>query len=160
VIVMVVSSQPRKQRKRHFNAPKHKRQKKVAALLSKELRAEHERRNAPVRVGDTVKIMRGSLKGKSGEVTKVSLKNYILHIKDINATKADGTEVPKPIRPSNVMITSLKLEDDKRKKKFKGAGEKAVPKKKEAEEKPAPKKKEAEAKPVTKKEAAPKKGAK
>ncbi|MCD6522849.1 MAG: 50S ribosomal protein L24 [Candidatus Diapherotrites archaeon] len=114
----MVSKQPRKQRKEHFAAPLHKRQKKVAAPLSKELRKTYKRRSAIVRVGDKVKILRGDFKGRTGEVTKVSLKNYAVHVKGVTVKKANGEEVPKPIHPSNLMIIELKLDDEKRKKKF------------------------------------------
>jgi large subunit ribosomal protein L24 len=35
-------------------------------------------------------------------------------IEGVYVTKADGTEVPRPLYPSNVMITSLDLKDKQR----------------------------------------------
>jgi len=32
----------------------------------------------------------------------------------VSVTKSDGTEVPRPVQPSNVMITKLELKDEKR----------------------------------------------
>jgi large subunit ribosomal protein L24 len=38
--------------------------------------------------------------------------------------KADGTEVPRPLQPSNLMITKLELDDDIRKLTLNRGGEK------------------------------------
>ena len=108
------SSKPRKQRKWLFKAPLGSRQKMVASTLSQELRTKYKKRSVQVRKGDKVKIMRGDFKGTAGEVTKVALKDMVITIQGINLKKADGTEVPRPIAPSNVMITELFTEDAER----------------------------------------------
>ena len=60
---MVKSMKPGKQRKAHFNAPMHEKRKRVAARL--QLKDRDERfdgvRTVTVRVGDTVKVVRGDL---------------------------------------------------------------------------------------------------
>ena len=38
----------------------------------------------------------------------------------VSVKKADGTEVPRPVDPSNVMITDLNLEDKRREQKLSG----------------------------------------
>jgi large subunit ribosomal protein L24 len=38
----------------------------------------------------------------------------------VSVKKADGTEVPRPIDPSNVMVTELNLEDKRREQKLGG----------------------------------------
>ena len=111
-----ISRQPRKQRKAYFQAPLHRRQKLVTAPLSRELREKYGVRRLPVRKGDKVKVMRGDFKGRVGEVVRVDLKRVALHIDGILLNKADGTQVFRPIHPSNVMIVSLNLNDDWRKK--------------------------------------------
>jgi large subunit ribosomal protein L24 len=110
------SKQPRKQRKYVFNAPHHIKKKLVSTNLSKELREKHNKRNVPIRKGDKVKILRGQFKGKTGEITKVDLKNLKVNIEKIELLKKDGNRVAYPIRPSNLMIIELKLDDKKRKK--------------------------------------------
>jgi large subunit ribosomal protein L24 len=109
------SKQPRKQRKERFNAPLHKRQKYVHAPLSKELRQQMNRRSAQVKQGDTVKMMRGSHAGIEGEVQKVDLKKGTVEVAGVTIFRADGTEVPRPVHPSNVLITKMELDDEKRK---------------------------------------------
>ncbi len=110
------SKQPRKQRKYIANAPLHIRHKLLSAHLSKELQKKHNRRNFPVRKGDKVKIITGQFKKKTGAITKVDLKKLKVHIDNAFVTKRDGTKAFYPIRPSNLLITELKLDDKERKK--------------------------------------------
>jgi|SRR5665648_400675 len=110
----MVTAQPRKQRKFRYNAPFHLRLKYLGAPLSKELRAEHNRRSFSIRTGDTVKVLIGDFKGTEGLVDRVDLKRAIIIVDGVISTKADGTEVPRPVQPSNVVITKLDLSDKKR----------------------------------------------
>lgn len=109
-----MSSQPRKQRKRLFNAPLHKRQKLMAAPLSPELRKELGRRSLPVRKNDTVKILRGRFRGHTGKVIRVSLKKLRIYVEGATTKRSDGKEVPVPIHPSKVMIIELERSDERR----------------------------------------------
>ncbi|MFH0861644.1 MAG: 50S ribosomal protein L24 [Candidatus Altiarchaeota archaeon] len=108
------SQQPRKQRKWLANAPLHSRHKLMSATFSKELKEKYKRGSFPVRKGDTVKIMRGSFKGHSGEIMSVDMKKYKIYVNGVTAKKSDGTEVERPMHPSNVMLTAVHEEDKKR----------------------------------------------
>jgi large subunit ribosomal protein L24 len=110
----MVSNQPRKQRKARYNAPLHIRQRYMGTPLSKDLRSKYGNRTANVIVGDTVKVMRGDHAGTSGIVEAISLKHGTIVVEGVSVSKADGTEVPRPIYPSNVLITSLEMKDDRR----------------------------------------------
>jgi large subunit ribosomal protein L24 len=110
----MVSKQPRKQRKARYNAPLHIRQKLMGAKLSEELSKEYSTRSAAVIKGDTVKVMRGDFKGTEGKVQAVYMKDGKIAVEGVISTKVDGTEVPRPIYPSNVMITKLELKDGRR----------------------------------------------
>ena len=110
------SKKPRKQRKYVFNLPLHIRKNLLSSLLSKELREKYKRRNIPIRVDDKVKILRGQFKKKTGKITKVDFKKLRVHIEGIENVKKDGSKAPYPLRPSNLMITDLNLDDRKRKK--------------------------------------------
>ncbi len=112
------SSQPRKQRKYAFNAPLHIRHKFMSASLSKELRKEYGVRSVPVRVGDSVKVMAGQFKGKTGKVTKVSLATLKVHVEGASVTRTDGTEALYPIHPSNLQIAKLDMSDKRRVEKL------------------------------------------
>jgi len=110
------SIQPRKQRKYRFNAALHTKGKFLSARLSKELTEKHKTRNARVRSGDKVLIMRGQFKSVIGLVERVDLSRERINVAGATITKKDGSKVAYPIHPSNVQITSLK-EDKKRFKK-------------------------------------------
>lgn len=110
----VASKLPRKQRKYRAKAPLHIRKKFVSVNLSKELRKKYEKRNVPVKLGDTVKILRGKFKGKTGKITKVFLKISKVTIDGIQATKQDGSKVNIKMQPSNLQITELNTEGSKR----------------------------------------------
>jgi large subunit ribosomal protein L24 len=112
------SIQPRKQRKERFQAPLHLRQKYVHAPLSKELRTELKKRSAQLHKGDTVRVMRGDHAGVEGAVEDVDLKRCTIKVAGVSNFRADGTEVPRPLHPSNVLITKLVMEDDEREKIF------------------------------------------
>lgn len=110
----MVSKQPRKQRKSRYNAPLHVRQKFMGARLSEELSKEYGTRSAAVIKGDSVKVMRGDFKGTEGKIQTVSLMDGTITVDGVISTKVDGTEVPRPMYPSNVMITKLELKDERR----------------------------------------------
>ncbi len=108
------SKQPRKQRKYVAQAPLHIKKKLVSVNLSKDLRKKHEKRNLPVKKGDIVKVMRGKFKKKQGKVLSVKLKTQKITIEGIQVKKLDGSKVNVNLRPSNLQIIELNLEDKRR----------------------------------------------
>ncbi len=86
----------------------------MGAMLSPELQNEHGVKSIPIRTGDTVKVLRGDHRDKEGKVASINLKKMTIAVDGVSVTKADGTEVPRPIQPSKVMITKLELDDEKR----------------------------------------------
>jgi large subunit ribosomal protein L24 len=110
----MVSTQPRKQRKSRYQAPYHLRHKLMGAMLCPELREKHKIKSIPLRAGDIVKVMRGDNKGKEGKVSAVNLTSMTITVDGVSVAKSDGTEVPRPVQPSNVMIMKLETKDDMR----------------------------------------------
>ena len=110
------SKQPRKQRKYLAKAPLNIRKKLVSSNFSKELRTKYGKRNFPLRKGDTVKIMMGKLKGRTGKITEINLKKLKVFIEGIQVKKQDGSKANIKMQPSNLQIIELNLEDQKRKK--------------------------------------------
>ena len=108
------SSQPRKQRKARYQAPSHVNTKFLNAPLSEVLKEQYKKKTLRVVKGDTVKISRGDFVGDEGLVDAVDTKNSKLIIHGVSSTKADGTEVPRPVDASNVQITKLNLADKRR----------------------------------------------
>ena len=109
-----MSRQPRKQRTQTDDAALHKRHKQVRATLSPDLRDEYGRRRVRVNAGDTVEVMRGDFAGEEGEVVDVDLKDAVVHVEGVTLERADGEEVPRPLDASNLRVTDLDLDDDRR----------------------------------------------
>ncbi len=108
------SKQPRKQRKYRARAPLHVKHKFLTANLDKLLRKKYKKRNFPIRKGDTVKIMRGTFKGKTGKIERIDTKRARASIEKIQRTKKDGTKVEVFFNASNLQIKEINLEDKKR----------------------------------------------
>jgi large subunit ribosomal protein L24 len=117
---MTSSTKANKQRKARANAPLHKKKRMVAVHLISSLMSEYNVRSVPVRKGDTVKIIRGAedLKKSEAKVASVDLKKMKIIIENITIPKADGTQKPKPIDPSDCIITKLDMSDPWRKRKL------------------------------------------
>lgn len=128
--------QPRKQRRMIYQAPSHIRYKLFSASLSPSLKVAHLVDSIPVRVGDTVRIMRGDRKGSEGKVTKVDRKKLRIIVEGVTREKVDGTSVPTPVHPSKVMIMNLNLDDKWRRKSLKVEAAKEAEKPKEKPVKP------------------------
>ncbi len=123
------SKQPRKQRKYVAKAPLHIKRRMLSVNLSKDLRAKQGIRNIEVRKDDKVKIMRGKFKGKTGKVLEVLTKMSKVIIKGINVKKQDGSQANVKMRPSNLQIIELNLEDKKRLKASSKTNKTETPKK-------------------------------
>ena len=108
------SKQPRKQRKYLHNAPKHIRSKLMSVQLVNTLKSKYKKNSLPARKGDTVKIMRGQFKKTIGKINKVFTRRYRVFVDNASLQKKDGTKVPYPIHPSNLMILELSLDDKRR----------------------------------------------
>ena len=117
---MTSSTKAKKQRKARAEAPLHKKKRMVAAHLDSALMSEYNVRSLPVKKGDTVKIIRGAQDFKTSEakVASVDLKSCKIIVENITIPKADGTQKPKPVDPSDVLLTKLDLSDPWRKAKL------------------------------------------
>ena len=121
------SKQPRKQRLARYNAPLHRRRIEMSAPVDNALRLKQEANNVfyprsmPVRVGDRVIIVRGEGRVKSGEKTghkiaKIDRRKRKIYLENHTYFKSDGTELQRPIDPSNVVIINPDWTDLKRRK--------------------------------------------
>jgi len=90
----------------------------VYSNLSEDLKKQYNKRNVSVIKGDTVKIMRGEYKGVEGKVEKTNSVKGRLSIEGVQREKIKGGQVKVQIHASNVIISSLKLDDDYRKNKI------------------------------------------
>ncbi|MEM4239697.1 MAG: 50S ribosomal protein L24 [Candidatus Woesearchaeota archaeon] len=108
------SVQVRKQRAYVREAPLHARGDFLSAHLSKELRQKHKCRSLRLRVGDKVKVMRGSFRNKTGKVDRINAKEKKVYITGIEFTKRDGSKAMYPIHPSNILIEEPDTSDKRR----------------------------------------------
>ncbi|GBC71505.1 hypothetical protein HRbin02_01290 [Candidatus Calditenuaceae archaeon HR02] len=109
---------PSKQRLMLRDAPKHVLPKLMSAHLAPELRTKYGRRSLPLRVGDTVKVMRGEYDGVQGKVKRVNRERQLVYIEGLTRKRADGRVVDIPVHVSNLMIVALNLDDRLRKEKL------------------------------------------
>merc|ERR1712139_87933 len=105
-----VSSSRRKSRR----APSSVRRKILSAPLSAELRNKYSVRSMPVRKDDEVHVVRGFFKGREGKVLTVYRRKFCIHVERVTRDKANGGTVNVGIHPSNVVITKLKLDKDRK----------------------------------------------
>ena len=130
-----MSTQPRKERKALYNAPVHVRRAKIASHLDEPLLLKYNTRSATLRVGDTVRVMRGEYAGTTGKVLSVNSRTGKVTVDGVTVSKAKATQVARALDPSNLVITRLDLTDPLRRAKL-GASETDA----ERTEAPAPKK--------------------
>lgn len=97
-----------------INIKKHTTDKNIRSSLADTLRDEYRKRNARVIKGDTVKVIRGEYKNVEGKVEKVKTNRSTLLIEGIQREASKGGKVKVQIHSSNVMITSLNLQDKQR----------------------------------------------
>ncbi|GAM22314.1 hypothetical protein SAMD00019534_054890 [Acytostelium subglobosum LB1] len=109
-----VSSSRRKSRKAHFTASSGERRIRMSAPLSKELRTKYNVRSVPIRKDDEVRVVSGDHKDHSGKVVACYRKKYVIHIDKLTVTKANGNSVPVGVDASKVVITTLKLDKDRK----------------------------------------------
>ncbi len=117
------STQPRKQRLARYTAPYHRRHREMSAPIDRGLRERQLARGfmypraMSVRKGDRVLIVRGEGKSKSAtKVAKVDRKARKIYVEGFTYFKSDGTELQRPIDPSNVVIINPDWADIRRRK--------------------------------------------
>lgn len=86
----------------------------MSAPLSKELRAKYHVRSLPIRRDDEVTVVRGTFHDREGKVLQVYRKKWCIHIERVVRDKTNGQSVQVGINASNVMITKLKLDKDRK----------------------------------------------
>jgi large subunit ribosomal protein L24 len=105
---------PGKQRLKIYNSSIHQKRKSLSSPLDKSLIEKEGVKKLSVRKGDTVKIMVGKYKGKTGKVEKVDYTKSKVFLKEIKTKNVRGQEKMVPFVASNLLITDLILTDLKR----------------------------------------------
>ena len=82
--------------------------------VTPELRTKHNRRTVRPRVGDRVKVVRGTYKGKMGKIESIDIKLERVCIEKVEVTRKEGSKIKKPVAISNCIIVELNTSDKKR----------------------------------------------
>lgn len=90
----------------------------VCSNLSDDLKKQYNKRSSSVVKGDTVRIVRGEYKGVEGKVEKINTEKGKLSIEGVQREKIKGGNVKVLIHASNVIISSLNMDDNYRKNKM------------------------------------------
>ena len=109
-----VSSSRRTQRRNLYTAPSTVRRQIMSCRLNKELRNKHKVRSLPIRKNDVVKILKGKSKNKTGKVTTVYRRRWVIYVDKVTKDKQNGQPVNIPIKPSNCVIETLHLDKDRK----------------------------------------------
>lgn len=112
------STNPSKQRKYRANAPYHQRQQFLSARLEDHVQDTVGTTSIPVRQGDRARIVRGDHSGEAGEIRDIDYDEYKVYIEGVDRETVSGSEVTIAIDPSNIIITKLNLDDDRRVAKY------------------------------------------
>ena len=108
------TKKPGKNRKRMLTGVYHVKRKLLVAPIDKPLIKQVNKKRTSLRKGDGVKVLVGDNKGKTSVVDRVNYDKGVVYLKDFKVTNSRGQEKLIPFRASNLVITSLVLNDKKR----------------------------------------------
>lgn len=112
--IAAISSKSGKARKAHFNASSVERRVLMSAPLSKELRKQYNVRSLPIRKEDEVCIVSGTHADTEGKVVCVYRRKWVVHVNNVTRENKRGEAKQVGIRPSNVVITKLHIDKDRK----------------------------------------------
>ena len=126
----MVSSKPGKQRKAHFQAPKHVVHRQFTVPVSGSQTQYPNIYRATVRAGDRVEVERGQgveggytekdnkVKGAQGKVLRVDYKRHLVFVEDMKERKRGNKVADRPVDPRNIAILTFDTTDKRRKAKL------------------------------------------
>jgi large subunit ribosomal protein L24 len=116
------SAKPTKVRKASALSSVRERNLKLArAALSSDLKSKYGTNSVRVRTGDSVKLVRGEYAGVEGKIQKVFPKEGRITVEGVTREKIAGGTTPLRIHASNVVVTSVNLDDKFRRQKLEGS---------------------------------------
>jgi large subunit ribosomal protein L24 len=116
------SSKPvRVRRKLFLNPVREKSLKLVRGSLSSDLKSKYGKNSIRIRIGDSVKLVRGEYSGVEGKVQHLFPSEGRLTLEGVTREKIAGGTTEVRIHASNVIVTGLNLDDKFRKLKLEGS---------------------------------------
>ncbi len=95
----------------------------LRAPLSEDLKSKYGKNAIRVRVGDSVKLIKGEYSGVEGKIQKVFANEGRLTIEGVTREKIAGGTTAIRIRASTVLVTGLNLDDKFRRQKLEGVSQ-------------------------------------
>jgi large subunit ribosomal protein L24 len=92
----------------------------IRATLSDELKSKYGKNSIRVRIGDSVKLVRGEYSGVEGKIQHLFPKEGRLTLEGVTREKIKGGTAEVRIYASNVVVTGLNLDDKFRRTKLEG----------------------------------------
>lgn len=86
----------------------------MSAPLSKELREQYKVRSLPIRKDDEVTVVRGSHKGREGKISQVYRLKYSIRVEKLTKEKSNGAQAPINLDTSKVVLTKIRLDNDRK----------------------------------------------
>ena len=118
------SSKPVKVRKRLAESTiRERNHTSLRAPLSEDLKSKYGKNAIRVRVGDSVKLIKGEYSGVEGKIQKVFANEGRLTIEGVTREKIAGGTTAIRIRASTVLVTGLNLDDKFRRQKLEGVSQ-------------------------------------
>ncbi len=103
-------------------APQHERSSfLLRASLADDLKSKYGRNSIRVKPGDSVKLVRGEYAGIEGKVQKVFPREGRVTIEGVTREKIAGGTTQIRIHASNLVVTTLNLDDKLRRQKLEGS---------------------------------------
>jgi len=116
------SSKPVRVRRRLvLNPVREKNLKLVRASLSSDLKSKYGKNSIRIRIGDSVKLVRGEYSGVEGKVQHLFPSEGRLTLEGVTREKIAGGTTEVRIHASNVIVTGLNLDDKFRRLKLEGS---------------------------------------
>jgi large subunit ribosomal protein L24 len=93
----------------------------VRASLSSDLKSKYGKNSIRIRIGDSVKLVRGEYSGVEGKVQHLFPSEGRLTLEGVTREKIAGGTTEVRIHASNVIVTGLNLDDKFRRLKLEGS---------------------------------------
>lgn len=61
-----------------------------------------------------MRVVRGASKGSEGRIIQVYRAKWVVHLERLQKEKSNGATVQIPVHPSNVVITKIKMDKDRK----------------------------------------------
>lgn len=114
-----ITKNPGKQRLKIYKGKLHTKRKLLVSPLEKSLQKKHNLKRISIRKGDSVKVVVGDNKGKTGKVERVDYTKARVFVNEIKYKNSKAQEKMTPLVASNLLITDLVMNDSRRIKKKK-----------------------------------------